>query len=161
MNQILAFNRNMLVVDDLTNYRSLFRWSATVRQKKPNTLRNYRQMLGVFVDFCASRKVTALAGLSAGLMRAFQQYYFDNYPFHGKKNQGRNSDGKATWEKYRQAVSAFCTWATLHFPNEIENNIANASDLKMKSQEKAPRYLTHKEIKLILQYIDRTENGAP
>ena len=130
------------------------RWSEKIKGKKYSTVVTYRQMLGVFWDFCKLINIVNPADFTEQHMRQFQQYYFDNCPFCTNRHNRNYTDGKSTWNRYREAVSAFWNWGAKFYPKQFLENPATADDLKIKVDQKPPKYLTNSEINTILSYFD-------
>jgi len=125
--------------------------------KGANTIRCDRQRLGVFVDWCP---VSAMTKITARTIRDFQDYYFDNAPFTAP-NHRRQSNPKATWEKYRQILSAFFNWCIRRDLMKT-NPLAGPAgrEFKIKLQKRIPqRILSGDELTKLFQYFDSL--GSP
>lgn len=140
--------------------REYLRWSELIKKKSASTIRNYVQMLRVFRQWAESNKIQSPDELTVNQVRDFQAYYFENCPFYAKPNQRyeRRSDGSATWNKYREALSAFFNWCVRR-EYMSENPIADP-EFKIKTQKKPPRVLTKTEIKKLLGWFDKYDTSA-
>lgn len=123
-------------------------------RKSPNTMRNQKQMLQVFEQFLNANNIKSFQVIRTKTIQDFQSYYFDNYPFNVKKKRQRRwqSDGKATWEKYRQAISAFFTWAVSR--EYLPENPASKQEFKLKQKKKIVRHYTPEEVADIFTEIE-------
>jgi len=133
-------------------------WSERVRRKSPETMRKQVQILKVFLRFCESKVVVTLEKIDTALCLDFQDYYFRNAPFNGRRPR-HDHDATATWRKYHQFVTAFLNWCARR--EYIERNPASHREFRIKTQEKIPNIFTSEELTLLFEYFDQQDDGRP
>lgn len=142
------------LADQIMEYH---RWSELTRKKSASAMHSQQQMLRVFQEFARENRITSLAKIGPRQAIGFQEYYFANAPFYSKKHpdDARKSDHVATWEKYRQCLSAICNWGMRRDLTAV--NPWNGPEMKMKSQKKPIRVMSPAEIEAIFNWIDRQD----
>ncbi len=139
------------VIQSVDEYLS---WSTNVKRKSQNTLRSDTQRLGIFKEWAVSAKLRNISDISVGTVRAFQSYYFENAPFVRNPYHRTTKPNKAaTWEKYRQVLSAFCNWC-VDRNLMAANPLSRASEFKVPSHHKKPQTFTQSELRKIIDYFD-------
>jgi integrase/recombinase XerD len=118
---------------------SYLHWSEFDKRKSSSWVANCRQMLGVFVKHI---KVDRAEDIQAKHIRSFRSAFAHN---------PKRSD--ATWEKYRQAISAFLNWAVQHEYNVT--NYAARKEFKIDVQQRRPRTFSREEIGALLGWAER------
>ena len=129
--------------------REYLAYGQHIQRKSPKTLRSEGQRLGVFSTWAGDRSV---ASIDVQAVREFQAYYFDNAPFT-KHNQRYTGNPAATWEKYRQNLSALFNWCTERglMP---DNPLSKRREFVVASDRKIPRIFSKPELEAFLNYID-------
>lgn len=153
--KILAGEKVIHLENKISDYiEKYLHWSKYVKHKSPKTIRSDTQRLSVFRDWTESVRIIFLKEITINQLREFQSYYFENAPFTKKPNH-RNKPGnpKATWEKYRQVISAFLNWCLDR--NLIANNPLSRSDeFIVKTQKELPKIFKPEELEILFEYFD-------
>lgn len=127
------------------------------RTKKPKTVRSDNQRLGIFKDYLKIARVNRARDITPDVIRGFENYFFDNYPFTDRPVHRRGADPnpKATWERYRQIVSAFCTYG-VNRKWMKDNPIKGKREFIHKYQQNTQKIFTKAELNLLFDYFDRS-----
>lgn len=131
------------------------KWSELVKQKAHSTMRNQRLNLSILCDWAGRDK--AIQDLTVTDMRRFQTYYFENAPFHRSQHHLIKSDHKASWNACRNIIRTFFNWCLQY--KYIDENPIKGRDFKAAVAESPMRILTTEEIKALLEYFDRKDEG--
>lgn len=134
--------------------RDYLSWSENVKRKSPRTMRSDKQRLGVLLQWANLQDVKYTHEMTVEAIRTFQKYYFDNAPFTGKPNHRTSkANPSATWEKYRQNLSAFCNWC-VRLEYMKSNPLARAEEFKVQTHHKRPSTFKASELKDLFEYFD-------
>lgn len=153
--KILAGDKTKPTEFQISDYvHKYIQWSKDVKHKSPNTIRSDKQRLGVFLDWCELSSLRKLKEINVAQLREFQSFYFQNAPFTKSRNHRRKpSNSKATWEKYRQVVSAFLNWC-LDRNLIAKNPLSRAEEFIVKSQRELPEIFKPNELETLFEYFD-------
>ncbi len=129
-------------------------WSARVRNKSTRTVRSDRQRLSVFLAWVKAERIRSARAISVNTIRAFQEYYFANAPFSQHRHRG---NPVATWEKYRQVLSAFFNWCSERDAMDL-NPLSKKSEFILPAQKKRPQIFSPEEMEKLFAYFDSMES---
>jgi len=124
------------------------RWSEQDKKKSYAWVLTCRQMLAVFT-----------AHLKAAGVKYPDQIKIDQFQTFRTEFARSAKRSDATWEKYRQGISAFLNWA-----NKRDRRIVNYAadeDFKIKFQLNPPDTLDLPEVEKILKFFDSRGGPAP
>jgi len=153
-------------IDIETAISEYLRWAERTGQKRANTAASQSGRLRIFLRWAQGRGLRTVRQINRNIMREFQGYFFDNYPFYTSSRRalvlnypdvGRRR--RATWEHYRVNLSAF--FGNLVEHELIESNpIAGVKEFKIKREETVPRWFTDEELAAIWTYADEHETDV-
>ena len=134
------------------------RWSEKIKGKADSTMWHQRHVLSVLSEWMKARSLE-LIRFSQNEMRQFQDYYFRHAPFYRKKNyRPRSSSHRATWNYWRQCVSAFFAWCIRL--GYMDSNPATASEFKLKTDTQPIRIIKPDELRKIFEFLDEYDQHA-
>lgn len=131
-------------------------WSTRVRNKSPKTVRSDRQRLSVFLTWVKTERIRSARAISVNTIRAFQEYYFANAPFSQHRRKG---NPVATWEKYRQVLSAFFNWCSERDAMD-KNPLSKKREFVLPAHRKRPEIFSPEEMEQLFAYFDSMESPA-
>lgn len=105
-----------------------------------------------FLPYCQSVGVTDTSRIDVDLLRGYMRWWFAHAPFTKRPSTNKTANYASTWDKYRQAISAFCNWAVRR--NLLAKNPAGADELRQKFKKKVPDTFEPDEIRKIIGYLD-------
>jgi len=122
--------------------------------KRASTLRSDRQRLTIFAGWAAKADVTDVSEIDAASMRQWMDYYFENAPFTVRYHR-KQTNPRATWEKYRQNLSAFFNWCVQRGMMDLSPLAGKpGKEFRTRQQKKLPRVLSQDESTAILGFFD-------
>jgi integrase len=135
-------------------------WGKRIKQKSPATIRSDTTRLKIFTTWAHRSGLRRMQDITISHIREFQEYYFANAPFTANNRHRRRNGGAtaATWEKYRQILSALFNWCLKR--GEVENNPVSDPDFKIKTQQKIPEIFTKEELRSLFENLDQRDNGG-
>lgn len=141
----IDYGRRDVTLNELLD--EYLRWSVQDKKKSPAWVKTSKQMLTVFSEHLKLKNIRYPHQINIDHIRTFRTVF---------ARSAKRSD--ATWEKYRQAISAWLNWANKRDPRI--KNYANDEDFKIRIQQNPPETLDQDEIKKILNYFD-SRGGMP
>lgn len=130
------------------------------RKKSPKSVRVDRQRLSVFQDWAKQSNLRTTKGINKDRIRSFEDYFFANYPFTNKPSHRRNSEPnpRATWEKYRQILSAFLNWCVDR--GKIDKSpLYKTREFHKKYNQKLPEIYSPAEMTTLFDYFSTTTSS--
>lgn len=125
--------------------REFLRWSEKDKKKSASWCKTQAQMLQEFAKFCDDQEVETVGEITHELVGKYRTWF----AAHTKRSD-------ATWDKYRQSISAFLNWCAKRDPGVV--NVAADDEFKVKTQLNSPDTFDYDEIRQILKYFDTGES---